>query len=199
MLMSQPLEEQVPQPLQESSMSRSLEEPSAGYRKVATTLSKYCAYLVAFLPDLLPDHSLTVKVVFQRALQETRDLLGTTRMSMEEKRRMIQELHLPEDVSSDLTTFELGVWIGRQLEQRLDVSLRWKVMADFWAEMILYVAASSDNAAAHIEQLAQGGEFVTHLWALLCNAGILKPETVEGTPQHPLSQPNLAREERNLS
>lgn len=193
-------EEDVPQQtLQEGSTSQSLEEPSTGYRKLAMTLSKYCAYLVAFLPELLPEHSLTVKVVFQRVLQQPRDLLGRTNMSMAEKRRKIQELHLPEDVSS-LTTFERGARFGRgrQLEQQTDVSLRWKVMADFWAEMILY-AASSDNAAAHIEQLAQGGQFVTHLWALLCNAGVLKPAAVEATPQHPediLSQPNMVREEK---
>jgi hypothetical protein len=46
-------------------------------------------------------------------------------------------------------------------------------MADFWTETILYIAPS-ENAAAHIEHLAKGGEFVTHLWALLANAGIYK-------------------------
>lgn len=180
MMSQQILEEDVPHQTlqQEGSTSQSLEEPSTGYRKLAVTLSKYCAYLVAFLPDLLPEHSLTVKVVFQRVLQQPRDLLGKTHMSMTEKRRKIQELHLPEDVSR-LTTFQKGVQLGRQLEQQTDVSLRWKVMADFWAEMILY-AASSDTAAAHIEQLAQGGEFVTHLWALLCNAGMMKPQRLHG-------------------
>lgn len=89
---------------------------------------------------------------------------------MEAKRSKIQELELPEE-DSRLTTFQKGVRLGRQLEQQVaDVSLRWKTMADFWVEMILYVASSPDNGAAHIEQLAQGGEFETHLWALLCNA-----------------------------
>ena len=96
-------------------------------------------------------------------------------MSMAENRRRIRELHLLEDVSS-LTTFQRGVRLGWQLQQQLNVSLRSKVVADFWTEVILY-AASSDNAAAHIEQIAQGGEFVTHLWALLCNGGIMKPAT----------------------
>jgi hypothetical protein len=45
-------------------------------------------------------------------------------------------------------------------------------MAEFWVETILYVAPS-DNAAAHMERLARGGEFLTHIWALLTHAGIL--------------------------
>ncbi|CAO2147842.1 unnamed protein product [Urochloa humidicola] len=161
-------------------MSRSLEELSTGYRKVATTLSRYCAYLVAFLPELLPEHSLTAKAVLQHVLQESRDQLGTTRMSIEAKRTRIQQLELPqpEDVSS-LTTFQQGVRLGRQLEQLPDVSLRWKVMADFWAETILYVASADNKATVHIELLAQGGEFVTHLWALLCNAGIVMKQATE--------------------
>ncbi|TVU40331.1 hypothetical protein EJB05_13790, partial [Eragrostis curvula] len=38
--------------------------------------------------------------------------------------------------------------------------------------MLLYVAPS-DNVKEHIEFLAKGGEFLTHLWALLSHAGIL--------------------------
>ncbi|CAN6374284.1 unnamed protein product [Urochloa humidicola] len=179
--MSQPLEEETAQSLDED-MSQSLKEPSTGYRKVATTLSRYCAYLVAFLPELLPEHSLTAKAVLQHVLQESKDQLGTTRMTMEAKRTRIQQLELPQDESS-LTTFQKGVRLGRQLEKLRDVSLRWKVMADFWAETILYVASADNKAAVHIELLTQGGEFVTHLWALLCNAGIvMKRATEEGTP-----------------
>ncbi|CAL5092274.1 unnamed protein product [Urochloa decumbens] len=43
---------------------------------------------------------------------------------------------------------------------------------DFWAEMLLYLAPS-DNVTAHMERLAQGGEFITHLWALLFHGGIV--------------------------
>ncbi|RCV37250.1 hypothetical protein SETIT_8G048000v2 [Setaria italica] len=163
--MSRPLEEEItPQQSQDEGMSQPLEEPSTGYRRVATTLSRYCVYLVAFLPELLPEHN----------------LLGSTRMSMEAKRTKIQELELPEDESS-LTTFQKGLRLGQQLEQQAaEVSLSWKAMADFWVEMILYVASSPDNGAAHIEQqLAQGGEFETHLWALLCNAGIVLKRAAE--------------------
>jgi hypothetical protein len=36
--------------------------------------------------------------------------------------------------------------------------------------------APSDNVKEHGERLANGGEFLTHLWALLSHAGILDRE-----------------------
>ena len=92
----------------------------------------------------------------------------------------MRELPLPHQREQQ-TTFQKGVELGRQLDNLVDTHLRWKVMAEFWAETILYVAPS-DNAEAHIEQLAKGGEFVTHLWAMLSNAGILKQATGEWHP-----------------
>jgi hypothetical protein len=56
------------------------------------------------------------------------------------------------------------------------------VLADFWVEMLLY-AAPSENVKEHIEQLAKGGEFITHLWALLSHAGINERD---------LDEPNLS-------
>ena len=50
--------------------------------------------------------------------------------------------------------------------------------ADFWADMMLFVTPSND-ANAHAEHLAVGGEFVTHLWALLTHAGILNRDSVQ--------------------
>jgi hypothetical protein len=194
-------------------------------RDVALTLSRYCAYLVAFHPELLPDHILQTKLVLQEVLQEARDslsmvpavaqqvsapledegqsvpllgdlyqgwwtklgkvlhdvtgLLGLTRIEMVEKKQKIQQVFegslAGRDVRS-LNTFEKGMKLGQQLVERDSIAKNvcsMKVMADFWAETVLYVAPS-DNAAAHMELLAQGGQFVTHLWALLSNAGIFK-------------------------
>ena len=53
--------------------------------------------------------------------------------------------------------------------------LRWKVMAEFWAETIIHIVAS-DSVKVHMERLEQGGEFLAHVWALLNHAGILKHE-----------------------
>jgi hypothetical protein len=65
------------------------------FHKVATTLSRYCAYLVAFLSEFLLEHSLTTKQVFQRVLQEAKGALGTTPMEEKEKYTKMRELPLP--------------------------------------------------------------------------------------------------------
>ncbi|XP_034570053.1 uncharacterized protein [Setaria viridis] len=67
-----------------------------------------------------------------------------------------------------------GAELARHLiEDIQDTKLRWKILSDFWAEMMLSVSPS-DDARAHLEALARGGEFITHLWALLTHAGVLK-------------------------
>jgi hypothetical protein len=77
-----------------------------------------------------------------------------------------------EQPSDRERTLIKGIRLGRKLQVMGD-GMRWKVLADFWTEMILFVAPSH-NAKAHIERLASGGEFLTHLWALLFHAGILE-------------------------
>ncbi|GLT72756.1 hypothetical protein SLA2020_446610 [Shorea laevis] len=62
------------------------------------------------------------------------------------------------------------------IEEIEDNERRWKILADFWADMMLFVAPS-DDVTAHAEHLTTGGEFVTHLWALLSHAGILKRDS----------------------
>lgn len=67
-----------------------------------------------------------------------------------------------------------GARLARHLiEDIKEPARRWKVLADFWAEMMLYVSPSND-ARAHLEALARRGEFITHLWSLLTHAGMLK-------------------------
>jgi hypothetical protein len=69
-----------------------------------------------------------------------------------------------------------GAGLARKLMEDIEVRAhRWKVLSDFWAEMMLYVAPCDDaKARAHLEALATGGEFITHLWALLTHAGVLE-------------------------
>ena len=74
---------------------------------------------------------------------------------------------------------EKGAVLGRQLIEKIqDNGLRWKILAELWAEMMLFVAPSDDETA-HAEHLAIGGEFVNHLWALLSHAGILQRDSAQ--------------------
>ncbi|CAL5045495.1 unnamed protein product [Urochloa decumbens] len=142
--------------------------PPTGNHRVAKTLSDYCAYLVAFVPDMLPGHGYDNQRIFDAVVMEARE-------SRCEKLVMAV---LPSD--SRCTILELGGRLGRELRGVVPEEQRWKVLADFWAEFILFLAPSS-NVEIHTEKLAAGGEFMTHLWALLTHAGILeRPSTTDG-------------------
>uniref|UniRef100_A0A0E0BWZ7 DUF4220 domain-containing protein n=1 Tax=Oryza meridionalis TaxID=40149 RepID=A0A0E0BWZ7_9ORYZ len=55
-----------------------------------------------------------------------------------------------------------------------DTRERWKVLAAFWANLMLYISPS-DRAVAHATRMATGGEFITILWALLTHAHVVDP------------------------
>jgi hypothetical protein len=131
---------------------------------VATRLSKYCANLVISAPKFLPGHHHDTECVFNAVAGEATKFLESSRDKYEAMRNL---------ADSEDTIFQSGTKLGKQLEEIQDVTQCWKVLADFWAEMMLYVVPS-DNVKEHIEQLAKGGEFITHLWALLSHAGILE-------------------------
>jgi len=140
------------------------------HRYYATYLSRYCAYLVAFHPELLPGHHIVTTSVFDDAVEEAENNLKGETSSDERYQRMET---WDEEYSSDHQgILKLGVKLGRELMDISDSpSELWDIIADFWAEMLLFVAQFG-NVTAHIEHLAKGGQFVTHLWALLSNTGI---------------------------
>lgn len=146
------------------------------YREVATRISCYCAYLMFNVPELLPGNFADTKSVFSQVTYEARDALG-----MEKRNRGL----LQEAITSSgdqYTIFAKGLELGTELASMPDRYLRWRLMAEFWTETILYIAPS-DNVKAHMEHLAKGGEFLTHIWALLTHAGILtRPSSEKPTP-----------------
>uniref|UniRef100_A0ACD5VHW8 Uncharacterized protein n=2 Tax=Avena sativa TaxID=4498 RepID=A0ACD5VHW8_AVESA len=133
-------------------------------RLVAQSLSDYCAYLVAFIPDMLPGHGYDTQRIFDAVVMEA--LVGCETVSSRCEKLMMG-LH-----GVDGTILDMGAKLGRELRDIVP-ERRWKVLADFWGEFILFLAPS-DNADIHAEMLAAGGEFMTHLWALLTHAGILE-------------------------
>lgn len=137
-------------------------------RDVGTKLSRYCAYLVVFVPKLLPDHQWDTKTIFDEVDKEAREYLGGVKM-LQEMYQVMKKLGELEE-----TICVKGAKLGKLLETMTDYSTRWKVIADFWSEMILFVSPS-ENVRGHIERLTHGGEFITRLWALLTHAGIVEP------------------------
>ncbi|CAD6252691.1 unnamed protein product [Miscanthus lutarioriparius] len=167
------------------------------HRLIATCLSGYCAYLLAFVPEMLPDHSYTTKQILDAVVREARQNLVNTEDKSKTKqileatvRKAREYLGMTKDMSKifDKMT-ELGgivggsrgeetpiLILGARLHRCLmaiTVPRRWELLAEFWAELLLFLAPS-DNTDVHAEHLAEGGEFMTHLWALLMHAGILK-------------------------
>lgn len=141
---------------------------------VATILSNYCTYLVAFAPTLLPGSAPEMKCALDEMVKEAKETLQDI-VSPREKYEKLSELQYVDGDGRKLFTH--GVVLGRVLESMHNHANRWDLLADFWAEMMVYIAPSN-NVAGHIELLAEGGEFVTHVWALLMHAGILeRPST----------------------
>ncbi|KAK3432889.1 hypothetical protein EUGRSUZ_D00397 [Eucalyptus grandis] len=136
-------------------------------KDIATKLSQYLAYLVAFAPRLLPDHACRTEYIFDCTVREARKLFQGSSLSMGDK---IQKLKVVgSQQGKDI--MDQGARLGTQLvKENVDV---WKVLADFWAEMMLYVAPSND-VAAHAKYLTMGGEFVTHVWVLVSHMDITR-------------------------
>ncbi|XP_039167237.1 uncharacterized protein LOC108958954 [Eucalyptus grandis] len=146
---------------------------------IATTLSKYLAYLVAFAPRLLPDHRYKSEYIFSRVVKEARELFKGSSILIDER---IQKLKALDNEQYSKTIVGQGTRLGSQLSiEATDDEHIWTILADFWAEMMLYVAPSKD-VGAHAKYLSTGGEFVTHVWVLLSHAGIMR--SPDGSEQH---------------
>jgi hypothetical protein len=142
----------------------------------ASSLSQYCAYLLAFAPDLLPGHSFDSASILDKAIEDALNFAPLEgAKTMEEKCEKLLKISNSDSGNNDACLIAQGARLARQLTEIQDMTKRWKVLSEFWAEMILYVAPCDDSQArAHLEALARGGEFITHLWALLTHAGVLK-------------------------
>ncbi|KAF0927909.1 hypothetical protein E2562_036886 [Oryza meyeriana var. granulata] len=116
--------------------------------KVATYLSKYRAYLLFYKPKLLGS-------------------VGNTTVSYTCK-TLVKEAAAAGGGGDD-NMISQGKALAEQLRARGWVD--WTELAEFWSEMLISLAPSG-SVSAHEKGLGDGGEFITHLWALLYHAGI---------------------------
>ncbi|KAF7020095.1 hypothetical protein CFC21_033214 [Triticum aestivum] len=147
-------------------------QPFSNHRITATHLSRYCAYLVAYSPELLPDDDAWCKSLYEAVKKDAdRALAGGIRASTPEA-----EYHQLVELLSTRPMHEVlqkGVELGKRLAGMIErEDTIWEVLAGFWSEMILYVAPS-ENINGHAEAIARGGELITLLWALLAHVGIV--------------------------
>ncbi|TVU40148.1 hypothetical protein EJB05_13598, partial [Eragrostis curvula] len=142
---------------------------------VATTLSAYCAYLVSSAPDLLPEYSYDTQLLFESVQHEARKALhgcGSKLAGM-----YLGKLQ-PVQPDPHQEILKEGTRLGEILHKMPESVNKWKLLAELWVELLLSVAPS-DNVPSHVQKLANGGELITHLWALLTHAGVVQRRTIE--------------------
>jgi hypothetical protein len=151
---------------------------------IATKLSGYCAYLLAFKPDLVPDITCTSLSIARGTLQNAREYLAECKSNKEMYDKLI-ELGRSYSKVYEVRFLHEGAMVAAHLIEN-DVTVtdedRWRVLSVFWANMMLWIA-SSDRAVAHATRMATGGEFITLIWALLTHAHIVdKLQPPGGSP-----------------
>ncbi|TVU37350.1 hypothetical protein EJB05_10659, partial [Eragrostis curvula] len=159
-------------------------------REVAINLSRYFAYLIAFVPELLPYHMVDISELRDIVWEEietlpsrrsskmcgTMKLLQTAIMAPYTPSKMfdiMKDLEGTGEEDNPTTIFTKGVKLGKQLASMSNGAQRWEMLAEFWAETIVYITPSHHTAKNHMEHLECGGEFLTKIWVLLSHAGIL--------------------------
>ncbi|XP_020176235.1 uncharacterized protein [Aegilops tauschii subsp. strangulata] len=141
-------------------------------RRVALALSKYCAHLLVSAPELLPGTLQKRKGTYDGVASEARRVLQGAKDKLEAMR---SEPYI--DLDSPSSIFWDGVRLAKQLFCG-DVGDPWKLLEVFWVQALLYAAPYGD-VEVHMQHLSQGGELITHLWALLYHAHIYSWKTVE--------------------
>lgn len=149
--------------------------------EVATTLSNYCAYLLFQAPELVTDHIYDVRLLMEalqlRVQKFLKDKGCRSKDDMFDKLSRFECLKDLESGREEAAVLVDGIKLGDQLSNMVaDEVARWKLISEMWVELLLSVAPS-DNVTAHVKKLAAGGEFITHLWALLTHGGMIQKPT----------------------
>eukprot|EP00267_Zea_mays_P044524 XP_020396721.1 uncharacterized protein LOC103631927 [Zea mays] len=153
-------------------------------RGAAVHLSRYCAYLIGSVPELLPYHEADIAELAEKVMKE-RKLFGFSDSVSHDRMRNLQGTGEEDNPRKIL---QKGIKLGKQLERMADGD-RWKALQDFWAKTTIHAAKSHYTTKQHMQHLESGGEFLTHIWALLAHAGILYLNSVNNEDQE--DQANL--------
>ncbi|KAI8025804.1 hypothetical protein LOK49_LG02G01130 [Camellia lanceoleosa] len=93
------------------------------------------------------------------------------------------KLLLQRELDSDNMTINN---IHKLVRSLMDKENKWKIMSNVWVEMLCY-AANQCPVKNHVQELRQGGQFVTHVWLLLMHFGVRKRS--EGITFQPTTHP----------
>ncbi|TVU46665.1 hypothetical protein EJB05_06215, partial [Eragrostis curvula] len=152
--------------------------------RAAVTLSRYCAYLVAYEPGLLSDDRVWTEKAYNKITAELDGFFGSCCTTAHRRDRLMTTgFHRGGDVlSRESTALEKGVRLAKELDRAAGNATApnvrhseavWGMLLELWAELLVFAArAPSGKAETHALALANGGEFITHIWAILIHAGV---------------------------
>ncbi|KAF8673373.1 hypothetical protein HU200_048936 [Digitaria exilis] len=147
---------------------------------IANSLSRYCAYLLMSQPEMLPDSFLLPELIFNATVEDAKHVLEGTNSLKSRYDTLMKEASSKsseekDKIKSKGNLVQQGAvlaWDLLQLQLESNKSgLHWKILAGVWVDLIVHIAPSR-NRQAHITRLKSGGEFLSHIWALLCHFGI---------------------------
>ncbi|VAH54934.1 unnamed protein product [Triticum turgidum subsp. durum] len=144
-------------------------QPPSDHKTAAIHLSRYCAYLVANSPELLPEDDEWCKSLYKTVKKKAEHILaGMSRPEVE-----YQQLVELMSASQNHEVLKDGAKLGQELVElnQGETNMASELLASFWPEMMLYIAPS-ENIDGHSEAIARGGELITLIWALLAHLGI---------------------------
>ncbi|XBJ06341.1 hypothetical protein VPH35_024981 [Triticum aestivum] len=144
-------------------------QPPSDHKTAAIHLSRYCAYLVANSPELLPEDDEWCKSLYKTVKKKAEHILAGVSTAEVEYQQLVRLM----SASQNHEVLKDGAKLGQQLAElnQGETSTAWELLAGFWSEMMLYIAPS-DNIDGHSEAIARGGELITLIWALLAHLGI---------------------------
>lgn len=150
-----------------------LEGRTRSHYIVANSISRYCAYLLVSVPELLPDHVVVSESVFSGTVSDARSFLGGCDSLESVLGGIMNRGGTVENGIEGRTIVDKGAILGKALltDKEMNVEARWEMLANFWVDLLLFLAPSN-MTEDHRSHLLEGGEFITLLWALFTNCGV---------------------------
>ncbi|KAH7299172.1 hypothetical protein KP509_25G076000 [Ceratopteris richardii] len=169
------------------------------YVQITITLSRYCLHLMLKRPKLMPGDVDVAKFLYISVKQCLKDAnianvdkgRDLNFLCAEERKDSLPGMGLvdaeqqQQQTNTSVEDTSNGAVCGsnvvgenilefaRRVADETEVSNKaeWKLLADVWLDILMYIINASDNAEPHIKQMAKGGELLTHLWVLLEHLG----------------------------
>ncbi|CAL5045387.1 unnamed protein product [Urochloa decumbens] len=165
-----------------SRRNKQMQEASS-WSSTAIRLSKYCAYLVAFHPELLPDNPEKAERVVEDMKAELSEIFWWWEYYLCSQFARVNKIIRASAAGHQQSDHRQNGVVrngGRLGSLLVDVARNhgletaWKAVADVWTELIVFVAPSGEEerVKGHGDVLVQGGEFITVLWALATHVGV---------------------------